>query len=490
MPSFIQDTTHYLYHTYRKNLSKWHIILPTRRACLYFKNELESILDEDMVAPYILSMDDFIQKMSQLHIIEDIFLVLDLYQCYQKNTALDEKPEAFSALALTIIKDFSLIDYSLSNQKALALFASLDENKALERWGASLGDDDESSSMKKFLNFFTYTKKVYTAFKEKLLSEQKAYSGLAYRYVYDHIETVVSNQRINGIAFVGFGQLHTVELDIIKYFVEEKGALTFWDVDEFYIQNKNHLAGKYYRNYKAKGLGKTPLRISKSISQTPKNIHFYQSNNVVAQTKLASHIVAQILDKIHKDKLKDDQLPSCVIILPDESLLMSLLYSLPQKIRFKDGTEENLRAYLNITMGVGIRHTPFLSFLQYFFRVKENILLGEEGYMLYSVFALELLEHPYIASECREVAQKIREERSEQGNIYIDIKEFWQKYEVHPLASVFIKAEELSLENALSELYTLLQALYGIFEKEGLTLEQEILFKIITVLKRLENSFK
>ena len=63
---FLKSLAKYLLATYQNNLFALHIVLPTRRACVYLRYYLSEYSTQTFIAPVIRSIDDFVKEMSAL----------------------------------------------------------------------------------------------------------------------------------------------------------------------------------------------------------------------------------------------------------------------------------------------------------------------------------------------------------------------------------------------------------------------------------------
>jgi ATP-dependent helicase/nuclease subunit B len=59
------------------------VVLPTRRASIYFKNALAQVATEGIWSPEVSSMEDFICRLAKVELLEPIHLQLDLYDIMQ-----------------------------------------------------------------------------------------------------------------------------------------------------------------------------------------------------------------------------------------------------------------------------------------------------------------------------------------------------------------------------------------------------------------------
>jgi hypothetical protein len=98
------------------------------------------------------------------------------------------------------------------------------------------------------------------------------------------------------VVFVGFNAFTLTEEKLIKHFVKEFGAEIFWDVDDYYLEDRLQEAGLFFRDYqKDPVLGKTfPEEIPSEISQKAALIH---THAIPLKTNQAN-LVGKLLEKV------------------------------------------------------------------------------------------------------------------------------------------------------------------------------------------------
>jgi ATP-dependent helicase/nuclease subunit B len=154
------------------------VITPNRRAGLFLKKHFAAKVSAAVWAADILSMEDFITRLTGITIQEPIALMLDFYGIYremeqQKADSLEE----FIKWAPMLIKDFNDIDANLSDPDQL--FLNLTDVKRMEAWNPEGTPPTEFQL--KYLAFFKNFPTWHQAFTEAILQKQTAYQGLAYR---------------------------------------------------------------------------------------------------------------------------------------------------------------------------------------------------------------------------------------------------------------------------------------------------------------------
>ena len=120
MPTFITDV---LRDLKSKNLdfSEIIFILPSKRAGVFLKNQLHNYIEQTTFSPIIVSIEDFVQDLSQLKQAKGIELLFQFYDSYKAITTEDkvESFDSFSKWAQILLQDFNEIDRYLISSGAI-----------------------------------------------------------------------------------------------------------------------------------------------------------------------------------------------------------------------------------------------------------------------------------------------------------------------------------------------------------------------------------
>ncbi|MDW7692968.1 PD-(D/E)XK nuclease family protein [Flammeovirgaceae bacterium SG7u.111] len=496
MSTFLKELAQALYEEHGEDTYKLCVVLPSRRASLYFKNYLAEIAQKDMIAPTVQSMDDFVHRLSDLQVTDYLSLLFELYQSYRKfDQAEDHTLEQFIPLGGQILKDFSLIDKNLSFPQAKKLFETLEETKAVERWAEELGKPfelKESSSLKDFFNFWKFLTKTYFDYRQKLLSENKAYSGLAYRLVYENIDERLKNFDYKKIIFAGFFQLTVVEEHLIQKLVQDGKAVSYWDSDRYYMDNPNHEAGDYIRNFVKRWLPEDySFRRNEILGNQPK-IQILNAGDRLNQAKVAGKLlenqlkgyVAEGTFDAFKDKINDT-----AILLPDETMLFPLLHSLPEWQDSTLGKYITAADFVNVTMGFSMQYSPLHSLIESVFLLQQNLKDHKNGAVFYHKDVLRLIRHPYVQfmegkeTLNLETQQKIQKDK----RVYISEKWLAENTENDDVFEQLFISWGGKTEKAIAYFEQLIELLYQEFDKDKNALELEFLLQFYTTLNKLKN---
>ncbi len=506
-PSFLHKVATELYQEWKTEISDLHIVLPTRRACLYFKTFLSEIAEETIFSPKVISLEDFIVGASGLEIEDTSALVFELYDSYQNfDKGVAGSLERFAPMAITMLSDFNLIDRNLI--KSHELFEYLDEVKTLERWGDMFGEEGQEeaiSSLSRITEYYLFwqnVEKTYNHFREKLESSGRAYSGLAFRWVYENLEQVIEDQNIKCTVFIGFNQLYKAEELIIRKLEKLGKAKTFWDMDAFYIDAKWHEAGNYFRKFTQNGFIKgrrEEVSFVENLIQTQKKeIEVISVVNTITQAKTAGHLLNEMIERmIYKNEFFkfSEARNHTAVLLPDETMLLPMLYSLP-----KSSEGVNIQKLVNITMGVSLRNTPLFSLIKNLFQAQENMLRDEDQPLsVYHKDLQRILQHPYIRPIDEDENPPLKR-MHEENIIYFSVKELsdykkngwlygqlfedWGKNERNPKEKDTNNSG--NIHKALRSFFKIIEALAHRFTQEEHSLESEYLFEFYKLLKQIE----
>lgn len=346
METFLGRAAQQIFSSYHLNeLQHLKIILPSRRAVLYFKKELGSLSAVPFFSPEISSIDDFIQETSGLRAIDTIDLYFEIYSVW-KQLDPNQSFEKFLTWVPTLMKDFDLIDASLIEKPHL-LFKYMSEAEALNRWDITNQDFTFSESSQSYFTFFDRMSATYDELRLRLLEKGLSYTGLAYRYVAENIDKLLDTT-VRQYFFVGLNAMSLAEEKIIKRLVKDKRATCLWDSDDFYMNSKDK-AGRKLRSYKKEGkYGQEWNFQSNLLTTTEKEIQVYKLGSNVLQSKMATHLA-----KVSKSQ-------SHALIVLDESDFTSLFIQLPAS---------DLK--YNISAGISFKVSGLATVLELFIRLLE-----------------------------------------------------------------------------------------------------------------------
>lgn len=381
MVTFIQETLAKIKNTY-SDISEVTIILPSKRAGGFLMNELKKQASHTQFAPKILSIEEFIEQLSNLSIIDNTELLFKSYQAYQNTAAIKQKDdfETYATWATTLLNDFNEIDRYLV--ETAPFFGYLASIKTLERWGVS---DEKTELIENYLKFWESLPLLYNNIQELLLKENIGYQGMVYREAAANIEHYINSHGNITHLFVGFNALNTAEQYIFQELLETGNTKVYWDTDLSFYEDPKHSASYFIRKYikEWKYFQNNPPIIHSNNFKQPKHIQLVEVQKNIGQAKYVGELLSE---------LSDEEIKKTAIVLGDENLLVPLLYSLPENVK-----------NINVTMGVALKNFPAVVFFELLF----SIHLRDTDNLYYKDI-LSILNHP-LASKFLPNAQSISE---------------------------------------------------------------------------------
>ena len=111
MHTFLEETIQYLTKKHG-SLSQLTIILPSKRAGGFLLNHLKNQALHTSFAPKIISIETFIETVSDLNIIDPTALLFKSYETYLSLDSIPEKEsfDTYSSWATSLLGDFNEID--------------------------------------------------------------------------------------------------------------------------------------------------------------------------------------------------------------------------------------------------------------------------------------------------------------------------------------------------------------------------------------------
>lgn len=464
MPTFLEETLLDIKRTHT-DLSSLTLILPSKRAGGFLKNYLRKLSQKTEFAPKIISIEEFLEDLSDLQLINSTELIFKSYEAYLQTHTHKEKEDfdTYSSWATTLLNDFNEIDRYLVEPKSF--FSYLGSIKTLEKWNVQ---DEKTELIEKYLSFWESLFDFYQTFKATLLSEGVGYQGLLYREASEAVEHYIAAHGDKPHIFIGFNALNTAEQHIIQALLETGNSDIYWDVDAYFYDDKKHSASLFVRNYFSSWKHfeqATPKNISSNFTK-PKEIHFVEVQKNIGQAKYVGELLST---------LSEEELQKTAVVLADENLLIPLLHSLPANVK-----------NMNVTMGVTLKNVPMVVFFEQ--------LLAQHvtpRVTLYYKDVLALLKHPIgivLVPQANEILARI----TKKNLTHFTVEELLtgidatQNQIISILFGDWQDTGKMALEACLSLLYTLKE------KQAGNTVERVVLFQLhqmFTTMLALDQKF-
>ncbi len=512
---FLKSLARHLLKEYGRDIYKLHVVLPTRRSCVYMRYYLSQLSEHTFIAPIIKSIDDFVSEISALETADQLYLLFELYHTYKLYDKIEEHNlEKFTPLGTVMLRDFDMIDRNMADGKAI--FEYLADTKRIDLWAEGLGENEEvRKSLDYYFEFWKHLKDTYITFRENLIKNQKAYSGLAYRWLAENVGELLRTNKIHKVIFAGFNQLSAAEETFIRVLLDKKAAEIHWDMDKIYVADPLHEASRYFRQYLKHENEKIteetymPFVID-AIAKNPINIEIISVNSKVLQAKVTGHLLENIIQNIGNQgnsQSFEQSINHTAIILPEESVLVPLLYSLPIGSEAEFNTGIRVKDNMNITMGLSMDKTPLFNLLQNLFRLQKNIKTDQnDNLSVYYKDLMRVLRHPFIFySPYQTLLKDFLRKVQKENRVFVSFETLTSPAPQPPTGGVFAPSPlgrvgvglgrlfsvlfrhwNKQVPNAVSQLFDLIKLLDEILDKDKNLLEGEYLLHLYKTLKRTE----
>ena len=403
MRTFIEILADEILEKHGNKLSNLCIVFPSRRAGVYFKKTLSEKISKPVWSPAVSGIQDLIAELSPYQAAEKLTLLFGLYESYTAE-ACEESFDRFYPWGSMLLKDFDEIDRNLVETDYL--FRILREHKEVEedfeftpadsdafrKFWKTFSNKELTDLQNDFINTWGVIGKVYHTFRNKLIKKNICYEGMAYRRIYELLREKKLDVNYDKIIFAGFNQLNKAEELIICELIKQNKAEMYWDADEYYINDKNMEAGKFLRQNFVKLGDSSPKWISTNLNKDKKEINIVGAVLQGGQAKGLGNLL---------EKLNEKDSERTAVILPDESMLLPVLHSIPGNIKT-----------LNITMGYGLRNSLLYSFIISLKNLQKNKKGSGEKTVYYYRNCEEILSHPYLkmitADKCYSIINEIK----------------------------------------------------------------------------------
>ena len=344
---------------------------------VFFRKYLADAVREDpaaipMIAPKMLTMNEFFFKVSGAEPAGRVALLLELYECYRKLNRNAEPLDDFIFWGDVILADFDDVDKYLADPGKLyanvADFRQLQDTftyltdtqrAAIEHFishfrdGNSLKvnpDSDNPKVKEKFLGIWNIMARLYADFNKSLEDKNLAYEGMAYRRFASRLSDESAADILQAALpdtekyiFTGLNALNECEKTVLRRMRNAGLAEFCWDWSSAMIKDP---------------LNKASMFMSQNVRDFPQafepdggdcgpgpRIEIVSVPSSVGQAKHLPEILRNVADSAAGGDISEVGRLDCegtdtAIVIPDETLLAPILNSIDPAI-----------ASINVTMG-------------------------------------------------------------------------------------------------------------------------------------------
>lgn len=356
MKSFLTYVAQDIIQKYGNNLSDIAIVFPNKRASLFLNEQLARLVSHPLWSPTYITISDLFRQHTTLKVGDPIKLVCDLHKSFVECTGIEETLDHFYGWGQLLIADFDDVDKNMAS--ARQFFANLsdihelddvsylteEQKEIIKKFFSNFSDDHNTELKKRFLQLWSHFYDIYTNFNQRLEAQNLAYEGALYRRV---VEDESLEFRHKKYLFVGFNMMQCVEQKLCSRLQREGKAAFYWDFDKYYMKDGNE-AGYYIRQLMSAFGNELDY-----LSDTELYDSFDSTKDITYISAPTDNIQARYIHSWLMQNERYKQGRSTAIVLADESLLPTVIHSLPEEVES-----------VNITLGYPLQQTPFYSLIQ------------------------------------------------------------------------------------------------------------------------------
>jgi len=410
MTPFLYNVAEVFYAQYGNGLHRHTFVLPNRRAGIFLQKYLAEIAGKPLFSPTMLTIQELFASLSPYQLADRIEMLVMLYNHYGKISGSDESFDDFLFWGEMLLNDFDEVDKYLVDAKQLfrnvhdlrsleddLTYLTEEQVDAIRRFWTHFMPTEGSKAKQKFQETWKILYELYVSFRSELHEKGRAYEGMMFREVAERARAQeVRAWQTESFIFVGLNALTPAERHVAGT-TEKSGYGRFLLGLRLShlctIPKTGHRYG--YRIIFTRFPSK--FRLNDSGEKVEKStIEVIGVPSGAGQAKLVTHILS---DLIASKAISDsNEAINTAIVLPDEQLLLPVLYSIPPEI-----------GKINVTMGYGLSHSSVASLVEHIALLQQNLRTWNGETAFYHRYVKALLNHPLVSRAASTEAESLKE---------------------------------------------------------------------------------
>ena len=446
------------------------IVLPSQRAKKYLQRALFKAYGKPIFSPKIITMNRWVQELSPLPIIEPTRALFKLYDIHLKvDTEEPQTLDEFFKWGKTLLSDFDEMDRYLIDSKDL--FRNLADIKDIENWSFN-SEEELTEGQHRFMRFWDLLADYHLHFNERLKKDGECYMGMAYRNLATNIDIAFQEDKETQFIFAGFNALSPAEISIMKQLRNMGRADVFVDADEYYLNDKNHEAGRFIRDLFSELKVKELDFVVDKIGTEKKNFNIINCAQPTGQAKVSATILS--------DQIPHNELSETLLLLADEKLVVPVMKNIPKNVE-----------QTNITLGLPLKNTAIKSWVDMLFTVQEHFQQFNSKQIYHKDF-VRFIKHPFITGFCNKAEMqaitKVEQTILNKNWTFIYPKQLELGERIAKLILLFFTPwKSTDKEYSLEQIRTLNQTIYQGLDNDENAIERSILYHFDRSLVKLES---
>ena len=397
-------------------------IFPNRRSMVFFRKYLSEAVVSDIdaspfLAPEMLTINDFFALASGLKAADRITLLLELYDCYASLNPKAETLDEFIFWGDVILGDFDDVDKYLADPKQIFTniadfkrmqdtfeYLSDRQRKALESFAGHFADT--SSIKENFLQIWNIMLPLYESFTSRLEDKGIAYEGMLYRRLASESDAIMDVMSERAYVFVGLNALNECEKKVLKQMKDMCLAEFCWDWSGRMMKDPQNKASFFMTG----NLAEFPQAFA--LEEDEAAVPDFNVLSVPSSYGQVKHLESIL------DRLGDASGSETAVVLPDESLLLPLLNSVPESV-----------SDVNVTMGYPLSASAVFVLMSDIAAMQMHMRVKDGAFHFYHKHVWDVLASGLL--DCRQISDEVRKS----GKFYIPQEDL----NGHPLLDIIFK---------------------------------------------------
>ena len=405
-------------------------VFPNRRSMVWFRKHLcSAVKDVPLLAPQMLTINDFFSRVSGVPASDKVRLLLELYDSYKALNPKAESLDEFIFWGDVILADFNDVDKYLVDPKQL--FANVADFKALQdtfeyltdtqreaikgflshfndqsgKLTVDLGTDDPDVKGR-FLQIWNILYPLYVNYNKSLADKGMAYEGMVYRSLAERLKSSSVEDVFQDIfhegttfVFVGLNALNECEKTLLRKLRDAGRAEFCWDWSGDMIKDPQNRSSFF--------MADNVLEFPQAARWDPEGVECPEIN-VISVASSAGQ--AKRLPDILRQRTGVPE--ECAVVLPDEGLLKSVLNSIPEEIHD-----------INVTMGLPMNGSLFYTMMADISAIQMHAVKRKDTWLFYHKQVWDLFSSEIFRKAADEKTMEIVAKVKENARYYIPKEE-------------------------------------------------------------------
>ena len=401
-------------------------VFPNRRSMVWFRKHLcSAVKDVPLLAPQMLTINDFFSRVSGVPASDRVRLLLELYDSYKALNPKAESLDEFIFWGDVILADFNDVDKYLVDPRQL--FANVADFKALQdtfeyltdtqreaikgflshfndqsgKLTVDLGTDDPDVKGR-FLQIWNILYPLYVSYNKSLADKGMAYEGMVYRSLAERLKNMSVEDVFQDIfhegttfVFVGLNALNECEKTLLRKLRDAGRAEFCWDWSGDMIKDPQNRSSFF--------MADNVLEFPQAARWDPEGVECPEINVIsvassAGQAKRLPDILCQ----------RTGAPEECAVVLPDEGLLKSVLNSIPEEIHD-----------INVTMGLPMNGSLFYTMMADISAIQMHAVKRKDTWLFYHKQVWDLFSSEIFRKAADEKTMEIVAKVKENARYYI-----------------------------------------------------------------------